>query len=150
MKVKVFIYTLAIYFCGQATHNSIYAEALYVKSSNTKLYEKNSPSSKVTLLLPEGTEVQNLKKSKNFINVSLSTGEKGWIFKYKLTNSPPNNSSSLSKDKRIFPLDINQDFAVRESSSGSSIRAKENKDKASMGLDDLKKPKENPDRKKNK
>jgi hypothetical protein len=136
MRVKVVVSVVAVYFLsGQLTLNSVYAETLYVKSSNTKVYEKDSPRSKVILVLPEGTEVQNLKKSNSLIKVSLSTGEKGWVFKQKLINSPPKKSSTLSQGSLNLNLDINQDFAARESSSGSSIRAKESKDKTSIGLE---------------
>ena len=121
---------------GQMDLNILYAETLYVKSSNTRIYEKDSPSSKVTQVVPERTEVQALQKAKNFIEVSLPSGEVGWVFKNKLTNTRPEIPSSIPIDNLALPLDIEQDFALRESSSGSSIRAKDSKDTTSLSLDD--------------
>ena len=65
MKVRIFVYTLAICFISPATPNSAYAETLYAKSSNTKVYEKDYPKSKLIGVVQKGTKVQVLQKTKN-------------------------------------------------------------------------------------
>ncbi|KMP10310.1 hypothetical protein UZ36_08010 [Candidatus Nitromaritima sp. SCGC AAA799-C22] len=119
-----FASVLAVYFLGWQMPLT-YAETLFVKSSNTNVYERDSIQSKIVQLVQEGTEVNTIQKSKGFYKITLPTGETGWILEDKLTNSYSKKSSSISNGNLILPLDDTQDFALRESDSGSSIRARD-------------------------
>ena len=97
-----------------------FAETLYVKKSGTKLQALDSAKSKVIARLSQGTPVSVIKKAKRFYQVSAPRGEKGWIFKFKLTSRAPANSGGGGDI--LGALGGRQKIAARESSSGSSIR----------------------------
>lgn len=116
MLVPLVIFLLA----GMSFVSESFAETLYVKKSGTKLQASDSAKSKVIAKLSQGTPVKVLKKSKKFYQVSASGGNKGWVFKFKLTSKPPANFGGGGDV--LGALGGRQKIAARESSSGSSIR----------------------------
>ncbi|KMP10386.1 hypothetical protein UR09_06365 [Candidatus Nitromaritima sp. SCGC AAA799-A02] len=60
---RFFASVLAVYFLGWQMPLT-YAETLFVKSSNTNVYERDSIQSKIVQLVQEGTEVNTIQKSK--------------------------------------------------------------------------------------
>ena len=105
---------------GLSFASDSFAATLYVKKSGTKLQALDSARSKVIARLSRGTPVSVIKKSKRFYQVSTPGGNKGWIFKFKLTSRAPANSSGGGGI--LGALGGRQKIAARESSSGSSIR----------------------------
>jgi len=108
------LFTLAIALFAQIAG----AETLYVKKSGTKLQAEEAASSKVLATLNQGTAVSVVKKSDKFYQVTAPGGQKGWIFKFKLTAKAPAGSSGGG----VLDALGGQQMAARESASGSSIR----------------------------
>lgn len=113
--VLVIIYCVSFLNVGESS-----AETLYIKKSGTKLQASESARSKVVTKLNGGTPVQVIKKSKRFYLVSAPGGEKGWVFKFKLTSKAP--AGSDGGGGLLDALGGEQKIAAKESSSGSSIR----------------------------
>ncbi len=106
-------FTLAITVFAQIAG----AETLYVKKSGTKLQAEEAASSKVLATLNQGVAVSVVKKSDKFYQVTAPGGQKGWIFKFKLTAKAPTSSGG-----GVLDALGGQQMAARESASGSSIR----------------------------
>ncbi|MBC8285399.1 MAG: SH3 domain-containing protein [Nitrospinae bacterium] len=90
-----------------------------MKKSSTKLQAEAKASSEVLAKLNKGTPVDILGKSGKFYQVSAG-GEKGWIFKFKLSKKAPSGGSGDSDV--LGALGGQQQIAARESAYGSSIR----------------------------
>jgi hypothetical protein len=100
---------------------SLFAETMYVKSSETKAMKEESAQSDVVQVLDEGTAVEVVQKSSKFFKVALPGGKTGWIFKFKLGSDAPAGGSG-GGDGMLDSLGGKQKIAARESGSGSSIR----------------------------
>ncbi len=92
------------------------AETLYVKKSGTKLRQADSAKSATLKTLAKGTSVGVVQKKGKFYRVSAG-GDKGWIFKFKLTSTAPSSGGGA-----LEGLVGSQKVAASESASGSSIR----------------------------
>lgn len=108
------------------------AGALYVKSSGTPVFENGSATARVIETLDAGDEAPILKESGSFYKIALPKGGEGWVFKFKLTATPPVKTSA--KGTQVEPFNEKEEFSARESDSGSSIRARDPKFKAPDGM----------------
>ncbi|MBI4383470.1 MAG: SH3 domain-containing protein [Nitrospinae bacterium] len=103
--------------------SALSAGALYVKSSGTPVFENGSATARVIETLNEGVAVRVLKESGSFYKIALPKGGEGWVFKFKLTATPPAKAST--QGTRVEPLNEKEEFSAKESDSGSSIRARD-------------------------
>jgi hypothetical protein len=98
---------------------SALAETLYVKSDKTKIRSSDKVKASILALLNKGTAVTVMVKSKRFYKVALDNGEKGWIFKFKLSKKAPAGSGGGGGFADILS---GSQISANESSSASSIR----------------------------
>ncbi len=97
-----------------------FAETLYVKSSKTKLRSSDNVKASVLALLEKGTPVTVIVKSKRFFKVGLQNGQKGWIFKFKLSQKAPAGSGGGGGG--FADVLAGSQMSANESTSASSIR----------------------------
>ncbi len=97
-----------------------FAETLYVKSSKTKLRSSDNVKASVLGLLEKGTPVTVIVKSKRFFKVGLDNGQKGWIFKFKLSKKAPAGGGSGGGG--FSDVLAGNQISANESTSASSIR----------------------------
>lgn len=100
---------------------SLFAETMYVKSSDTKVMKAESAQADVIQVLDEGTAVEVTQKSSKFFKVALPGGKEGWVFKFKLSSDAPAGGGG-GGDGMLESIGGKQKIAARESGSGSSIR----------------------------
>lgn len=113
------VYSLVFLLVGIGFSSPVAAETWYVKKSATRLQAQAKARSKVLAKLNKGTPVDVLGKSGKFFKVSAG-GEKGWIFRFKLTKKAP--SGGGGDGDVLGALGGQQQIAARESAYGSSIR----------------------------
>lgn len=118
-KMRRIIYSLVFLFVGFGLASQVAAETWYVKKNSTKLQSEAKARSKVLAKLNKGTPVDVLGKSGKFFQVSAG-GEKGWIFRFKLTKKAP--AGGGGDGDVLGALGGQQQIAARESAYGSSIR----------------------------
>lgn len=119
MRTGLSALVFAVFLWGVCLPAALSAETMYVKTNGTKLRADASARAKVVTKLKIGMPVRVLKKAKRFYKVSVS-GERGWIFRFKLTKKAP--AAKQGGDSFADALGGRQEFGVRESASGSSIR----------------------------
>ncbi len=94
---------------------SVMAETLFVKKEGTKVHKEASARSEVVEVLAAGKEIESSGTMGKFHQVTTPSGKNGFVFKFKLGKSAPENGGDLASLK-------GEKMAVRESSSSSSIR----------------------------
>ncbi len=92
-----------------------FADTLFAKKAGTKIYQEASARSKVVETIGAGKEVATTGTEGKFFKVTTPSGQNGFVFKFKLGKSAPENGGNLSSLK-------GEKMAVRESTSSSSIR----------------------------
>ena len=90
-------------------------ETIWVSSKGAKLKADKSASSKTIAELPVGTELSVQTKDDRWYQVIISSGEKGWIYRGKVSGVRPESSQNKSESGSIGNL-----FGKL---SGSSIQA---------------------------
>ena len=65
------------------------AQTLYVTSEDATLKADSSSSSATIVELKRGTELTVVAKDRRWYNVTTTTGEKGWIYRGKVSEEPP-------------------------------------------------------------
>ncbi len=95
--------------------HSVFAETLYAKKAGTKIYKEASARSGVVEVVGAGAEIETSGTQGKFIKVTTPSGKNGFVFKFKLAESTPENGGDLASLK-------GEKMAVRESTSSSSIR----------------------------
>ncbi len=96
------------------------AETMYAKRGGTKVTAEQSPTSKVIGTLDVGDPVQVMKKDGRKYQVKLANGQTGWVFQFKLTDSPPAEKSGGGSG--LSALTGKSTIAAREARAGGSIR----------------------------
>jgi hypothetical protein len=114
----------------------IFAETLYVKAPNTKVFSESSLRSKIVAIAQKGTPVDVLEKENNFYKISFSKDKIGWVLKSKLNPEPPD---LIDDGNLIRKLAERPNITTRETGSSSSIRAR---DVRSLDIDELNKDQE--------
>lgn len=94
---------------------SVWAETLFVKKAGTKVHKEASARSEVVEVLAAGKEIESSGTKGKFHQITTPSGKSGFVFKFKLGKSAPENGGDLASLK-------GEKMAVRESSSSSSIR----------------------------
>ena len=118
-KKAAFLFYAALFLTVYLGPADLFAETMYVKSSDTKVMKEESAQSDVVQVLDEGAAVEVTQKSGKFYKVALAGGKEGWIFKFKLGSDAP---ASGGDGNALDALGGKQKIAARESGSGSSIR----------------------------
>jgi hypothetical protein len=114
----LFIFSFTLFFISFSSLS--FAETLYVKSSKTKLRSLENVKAPVLGLLKKGTAVTVIVKSKRFFKVGLENGQKGWIFKFKLSKKSPAGGGRSGGG--FADVLAGNRISANESTSASSIR----------------------------
>lgn len=96
-------------------------EKLWVSSDKAKLMSESSASSATVTTLPMGTEVTVLVKDGRWYNVSSAAGENGWIYRGRLSDSPP--AEEVQKESEdLFAFMPGSSIQADEADTARSIR----------------------------
>lgn len=115
MRKRVFysmIVCLAVFFSVECAA----AKTYYVKKNGTKLKQKEKPTSPLVANLEKGTSVEFIGKKKRYYHVKLNNGDKGWVYKFKLSDKPIKKSG-------LGALKIGRGLKAKEARSAGSIRS---------------------------
>lgn len=113
----LFVFSFTLFFICFSSLS--FAETLYVKSSKTKLRSSDNVKTSVLGLLKKGTAVTVIVKSKRFFKVGLENGQKGWVFKFKLSKKAPAGGGGGGGFADVL---AGNQISANESTSASSIR----------------------------
>ncbi|MBF0121141.1 MAG: SH3 domain-containing protein [Desulfobacterales bacterium] len=69
-------------------------EKVWVSSSGATLKADKSASSKNVASLPIGMQLSVISSDGSWYQVSTQSGQKGWIYRGKISNNPPSNADS--------------------------------------------------------
>lgn len=100
--------------------NTAFAETMYSKKADVVLKESASGSAKDIGTLSKGESVEILKKDGKYYQAKTESGKTGWIFKFHLSDSAPEQSDGGGG--LLAALGGRSDVSASESASSSSIR----------------------------
>lgn len=83
---RIIIPVILLAFCATAFSAP---EKLWVSSSGAKLKAERKASSETVAKLPVGTELKVISYKKKWYEVSTDSGKKGWIYRGKVSDTPP-------------------------------------------------------------
>ncbi|MFC1892154.1 SH3 domain-containing protein [Thermodesulfobacteriota bacterium] len=96
-------------------------EKLWVSSDKAKLKAESSASSMTVATLPMGTEVTVFAKDGRWYKISSVTGEDGWIYRGRLSDSPP--AEEVQKESEdLFAFMPGSSIQADEADTARSIR----------------------------
>ncbi|MEJ2587721.1 MAG: SH3 domain-containing protein [Deltaproteobacteria bacterium] len=120
MKIR-FILT-AIWMLVWVLCATVHAEtALWVSSEDAKLKSENTATSDTVKILPVGTKVSVLKSSDRWYFIRTSSGEEGWMYRGRLSDTPPEMEKSTQGDN-LFSALGGSGIQAEEADTSRSIR----------------------------
>ena len=114
--LRFLLFVSMVFGCFTGT---AFAETMYAKKSRVKVTAEKSPTSKVIATLDLGDQVEVLEKSGRQYQVKLSSGAKGWVFKFKLSEDKPSGKKGGSSLSGLTGKNI---VVAKEARAGGSIR----------------------------
>jgi len=96
------------------------AETQWITSEGAKLKTDHKASSKTIATLPIGTEVTVLDSKKRWRYIRTPSDQEGWIYRGRLSDSPPENETEGSED--LFGSLTGSGISADEADTGRSIR----------------------------
>jgi hypothetical protein len=97
------------------------AGKMWVGSGRAKLKTDKKTSAKTVAVLPVGTEVIVLDSARRWYQVRTPSGKEGWIYRGKLTKSPP-EPEVQSESEDFFAAFSGSDIQADEADTARSIR----------------------------
>ncbi len=97
------------------------AETLWVTSDNAQLKESASASSRTIATVPIGVEVKVLKSEKRWHQIRIPSGEQGWMYRGRLSETAPEQASKEGGGD-LFGTLASSNIKADEASTGRSIR----------------------------
>ena len=94
--------------------------AMWVTSDKARLKSKPKASSTTFSTIPVGTEVSVLESKKRWYRVRTSSGEKGWMYRGKLSDTPPEKEAEESDN--LFSSMQSSSISADEAQTSRSIR----------------------------
>ena len=94
--------------------------AMWVTSDKARLKSKPKASSTTFSTIPVGTEVSVLESKKRWYRVRTSSGEKGWMYRGKLSDTPPEKEAEESDN--LFSSMQSSSIGADEAQTSRSIR----------------------------
>jgi len=98
---------------------SLLAETMYAKKDRVKVTAEKSPTSSVVATLNVGDQVDVVEKSGRQYKVQLSSGQSGWVFKFKLSDTQPEKKKGGSNLSGLTGENV---VVAQEARAGGSIR----------------------------
>jgi len=97
----------------------LFAQEMYVKTNNTKLYSSAAPNSKIVDNLKKNDKVFILKKQNKFYNVKTQNNITGWIYEHSVTAQSP---TTKKQDNKLLDSLSSDNYASRDSATSANIR----------------------------
>ena len=94
--------------------------AMWVTSDKARLKSKPKASSTTFSTIPVGAEVSVLESRKRWYRVRTSSGEKGWMYRGKLSDTPPEKETEESDN--LFSSMQSSRISADEAQTSRSIR----------------------------
>ena len=94
--------------------------AMWVTSDKARLKSKPKASSTTFSTIPVGTEVSVLESKKRWYRVRTSSGEKGWMYRGKLSDTPP--AKETEESDNLFSSMQGSNISADEAQTSRSIR----------------------------
>ncbi len=116
MKLKVFSVTL-FFLVLMISAVAISQGTVWVSSKGAKLKSESRVSSSTITELPVGTRLTVITSEGKWYKVSTGAGEKGWVYRGKITDTPPEK-----KEEDLFGPLLGSDVKVGAADSSRSIR----------------------------
>ena len=119
MKARHLFTILAAVLCF--SHLSVFAGgAMWVTSEKARLKARPKASSTTLTTVPVGAEVSVLTSEKRWYRVRTASGEKGWIYRGKLSDTPP--EKEIEESGSLFSSIQNSNISADEAQTARSIR----------------------------
>jgi hypothetical protein len=109
---------IAVLFVGFSAGN-VLAETMWAKKDRVKVTAEKSPTSSVVAILRVGDQVQVVQKSGRLYKVKMRNGKSGWVFKFKLSDTQPEEKSGGSG---LSGVAGDNTVVAQEARAGGSIR----------------------------
>ena len=110
-----------IFVCLGLSFSVVFAQSkMWVTSGRAKLKTDKKASSKTVAALPMGTEVTVLASEKRWYRVRAASGEEGWIYRGRLSKSPPEQKAQ-SETENLFTA-LGSGIKADEADTSRSIR----------------------------
>jgi uncharacterized protein YgiM (DUF1202 family) len=111
-----------IVVCLGLSFSVVFAQnKMWVTSGRAKLKTDKKASSKTIATLPMGTEVTVLASEKKWYRVRAASGEEGWMYRGRLSKSPPEQEAQNETDN-LFSALPGSDIKADEADTSRSIR----------------------------
>lgn len=98
-------------------------ETLWVSSDNATLKTDKSTSSETVTTLPAGTELSVISYEKKWYKVKTKEGKKGWIYRGKVTDEPP-DSEEFGEEDELFDDVLVSSIESYSAGTSRSIRGR--------------------------
>ena len=98
---------------------NLFAETMYAKKDRVKVTAEKPPTSSVVATLNVGDQVDVVEKSGRQYKVQLSSGQSGWVFKFKLSDTQPEKKKGGSNLSGLTGENV---VVAQEARAGGSIR----------------------------
>ena len=95
-------------------------DAMWVTSDKARLKSKPKASSTTFSTIPVGAEVSVLESKNRWYRVRISSGEKGWMYRGKLSDTPPTKETEESDN--LFSSMQSSSISADEAQTSRSIR----------------------------
>lgn len=112
------ILIMVLFFVGFSAGH-VFAETMWTKKDRVKVTAEKSPTSTVVAILRMGDRVQVTEKSGRQYKIELSSGKTGWVFKFNLTETQPEEKTGSSG---LSGLAGDNTVVAQEARTGGSIR----------------------------
>lgn len=100
---------------------TVYAgSAMWVASDKARLKSKPKASSTTLSTIPVGAKVSVLESEKRWYLVRTSSGQKGWIYRGKLSDAPP--AKEIEESGNLFGVMQTSSISADEAQTSRSIR----------------------------
>ena len=109
--IAVLIFSVIPVFAGSA---------MWVTSDKARLKSKPKASSTTVSTIPVGTKVSVLESKKRWYRVRISSGEKGWMYRGKLSDTPP--AKETEESDNLFSSMQSSSISADEAQTSRSIR----------------------------
>ena len=94
--------------------------AMWVTSDKARLKAKPKASSTTLSTVPVGAKVSVLESEKRWYRVRTSSGEKGWMYRGKLSDAPP--EKEIAESDNLFSSMQDSSISADEAQTSRSIR----------------------------
>lgn len=95
-------------------------DTMWVTSDKARLKSKPKASSTTFATVPVGSKVSVLESKKRWYRVRISSGEKGWMYRGKLSDTPP--AKETEESDNLFSSMQSSSISADEAQTSRSIR----------------------------